>query len=149
MATARQGDCILHPEPAQAIEYQPPALDEPIDRNLGVAREGTECSHQLVPIDRVLRTDAIEIAADDHRSGQTGDQSAEIVSLVRGVAVRVGMVGRNAQAAHRSVDYRSEAAAIVDAQLAGSRDRMLAQDGVAPRAVIKLCGLMGKPNNPA
>ena len=129
---------------AEAGEHQLAAVDELVDGPFSAAREAAKRLDQPPAIDPVLRADAVEVAAYDQRPGEPGDQLGEVMSLVLGLAMRMGMIGGDGELALRGVDDGSETAPIVDAQLLGSGDRVAAQDGIAPGAVVERGGLVGK-----
>ena len=110
----------------------------------GLARYAAERLDQPRSVDRIFGIDAVEIAAHDQRTGEAGDEANEIGCLVLRVAMGVGMIGSNRQPTRRGSDLGDQPSALVELHLVRFRNRMAAQDRVAPGFVVKRGGLIGK-----
>ena len=84
ISAPRRRDCVFEPQFTEGVEDLLATVDEAFDGGLCARREVAKRLHQLTTIDGVLGANAVEIAADDDRTCQSSNKSAEIESLVFG-----------------------------------------------------------------
>jgi diguanylate cyclase (GGDEF)-like protein len=135
---------IAETEFGEAGKHLPAAFDKSIDGLLGLAGEAAEGRNQLRAIDAVLRIDGVEIAAHQQGPGQRGDHGGKIKRLVFRTPLGVGMIGCHGQVPVRRAEHGNEATAIIDVELLRAGNGMLAQNGVAPGAIVKGGRLVAK-----